>query len=150
LPEDPSLGWYAACLDDIVDRLRKAGAAVALCSLPPIGQNLGAPVNALIREANAAIARVCDQRGATYLPVYEVLTELLASQGATEGPAWTGSWTPGLRSLVEHFVLRRDYDAIARDQGWLLSPDGVHMDSTGAGIIADVVAQWLERQPSTE
>jgi lysophospholipase L1-like esterase len=149
LPEDPSIGWYAACLDVIVDRLRTTGAAVALCSLPPIGQDLGAPVNAVIREANAAIERVCDRSGATYLPVYEMLTELLASQGATQGPAWTGSWAPGLRSLVEHFVLRREYDAIARDQGWLLSPDGVHMDSTGAGIIVDVVAQWLERQPST-
>jgi hypothetical protein len=26
----------------------------------------------------------------------------------------------------------------------------VHMDSTGAGIIADVAADWLERQSSTE
>jgi lysophospholipase L1-like esterase len=53
-------------------------------------------------------------------------------------------------SLVEHFALGRSYDAIALARGWILSPDGVHMDSTGAGIIADAAADWLERQSSTE
>lgn len=150
LPEDPSLDWYATCMTEIVTRLQGAGARVAVCSLPPIGQDLAAPVNVIVREANAALGGVCDATGATYLPVYEHLVDLLASQGATRGPAWTGSWAPGAASLVEHFVLGRSYDAIALARGWILSPDGVHMDSTGAGIIADVVADWLERQSSTE
>ena len=150
LPEDPSLGWYAACMTEIVTRLQAAGASVALCSLPPIGQDLAAPVNVVVREANASLHGVCEATGAAYLPVYEQLADLLAAQGATRGPAWTGSWAPGVASLVEHFVLGRSYDAIALARGWILSPDGVHMDSTGAGIIADVVADWLERQSSTE
>jgi len=150
LTEDPSLGWYAACMTEIVTRLQGGGARVAVCSLPPIGQDLAAPVNVVVREANAALRGVCEATGAAYLPVYEHLVDLLASQGATRGPAWTGSWAPGVASLVEHFVLGRSYDAIALARGWILSPDGVHMDSTGAGIIADVVAEWLESQLSTE
>ena len=149
LPVDPSLGWYAACLRDTVVRLQGAGVNVALCSLPPIGQDLDAPVNAVVREANNAIHDVCTETGAAYLPVYERLTDLLASQGAISGPAWTGSWAPGVASLVEHFALGRSYDAIALARGWVISPDGVHMDSTGASIIADLAADWLERQPST-
>ena len=150
LPEDPSLGWYAACMHVIVTRLQAIGASVALCSLPPIGQDLAAPVNVVVREANASLHGVCHATGATYLPVSERLAEMLASQGATSGPAWTGSWVPGIASLVEHFVLGRSYDAIALARGWILSPDGVHMDSTGAGIIADVIAQWLEGQSNAE
>jgi lysophospholipase L1-like esterase len=146
LPEDPSLGWYAACMTEIVTRLQAAGAEVALCSLPPIGQDLSAPVNVVVREANAAIQRVCDATGAAYIPVYERLTDLLATQGATTGPGWTGSWMPGVASLVQHFVLGRSYDAIALARGWVLSPDGVHMDSVGAGIIADTVGEWLAAQ----
>ncbi len=149
LPEDPSLGWYATCMTEIVTRLQAAGAEVALCSLPPIGQDLSAPVNVVVREANAAIHRVCDATGAAYIPVYERLTDLLATQGATTGPAWTGSWGPGTASLVQHFVLGRSYDAIALARGWVLSPDGVHMDSVGAGIIADTVEEWLAAQSST-
>lgn len=149
LPEDPSIGWYGACLAEIVERLQRSGSSVALCSLPPIGQDLDAPVNAVVREANAALRAVCARSGAAYLPVYEHLTELLVSQRATSGPAWTGSWVPGVRSLVEHFVLGRSYDAIALSAGWVLSPDGVHMDSTGAAIIADVVGDWVHGQSST-
>jgi len=150
LPEDPSLDWYAACMTEIVTRLQAADVRVALCSLPPIGQDLAAPVNAAVRQANDALRGVCEATGATYLPVHEHLVDLLASQGATTGPAWTGSWAPGVASLVEHFVLGRSYDAIALARGWILSPDGVHMDSTGARVIADVVGDWLEGQLSTE
>ena len=150
LPEDPSIDWYAACMTEIVTRVQAADVRVALCSLPPIGQDLAAPVNAAVRQANDALRGVCEATGATYLPVHEHLVGLLASQGATTGPAWTGSWAPGVASLVEHFVLGRSYDAIALARGWILSPDGVHMDSTGARVIADVVGDWLEGQLSTE
>lgn len=146
LPEDPSLGFYARCMTDIVRRLRDQGCAVALCSLPPIGQDLLSPVNVRVAEANDVLAAVAAATEASYLGVHERLVDLLAAQGSTSGPGWTGSWLPGVRSLVEHFALGRSYDSIALAQGWLLSPDGVHMDSTGAGIIADVVEEWLVRQ----
>ncbi|MEX1209253.1 MAG: GDSL-type esterase/lipase family protein [Candidatus Nanopelagicales bacterium] len=149
LPEAPTIHFYADCLARVVARLRAAGVDVGLCSLPPIGQDLAALVNQRVREANAAISGVCDASGATYLPVYERLTDLLLSQGATTGPAWTGSWLPGIRSLVEHFVLGRSYDDIALSAGWVFTPDGVHMDSTGARVTADVVEGWLSRQSST-
>ena len=149
LPEVPTIHFYADCLARVVARLRAAGVDVGLCSLPPIGQDLAAPVNQRVREANAAISRVCDASGATYLPDYERLTDLLLSQGATTGPAWTGSWLPGIRSLVEHFVLGRSYVDIALSAGWVFTPDGVHMDSTGARVIVDVVEGWLSRQSST-
>jgi acyl-CoA thioesterase I len=149
LPEDPSLGWYSSCMTEIVRRLQSCGAEVALCSLPPIGQDLGAPVNVMVREANAALRGVCGETRAAYVPVYERLTDLLASQGATAGPAWTGSWAPGIASLVQHFALGRSYDAIALSRGWILSPDGVHLDSTGADIIRDLIAHWLVAQRTT-
>lgn len=146
LPEDPSLDFYGRCMSEIVRRLRDQGIRVALCSLPPIGQDLASLVNQRVSEANDVLMQVASASGATYLPVHERLVDLLAAQSATAGPAWTGSWLPGVRSLVEHFALGRSYDSIALAQGWLLSPDGVHMDSTGAAIIADVVEGWIVNQ----
>ena len=143
LPETPSLRWYEECLAQVVRRLRDAGADVALCSLPPLGQDLEDAANARVREFNAAIARVAEAQGATYLPVYERLATLLASQGADAGPAWTGSWEPGVRSLAEHFLLGRSFDEVAARAGFVLSPDGVHLDTTGAAIVADLAAEFL-------
>ena len=143
LPAMPSLRWYEECLAHIVRRLHDAGADVALCSLPPLGQDLEDAANARVREFNAAIARVAEAQGATYLPVYERLATLLASQGADAGPAWTGSWDPGVRSLAEHFLLGRSYDEIAARAGFVLSPDGVHLDTTGASVVADLAEGFI-------
>jgi lysophospholipase L1-like esterase len=134
---------YAQSMTDIVTKLQSAGIAVALCSLPPIGQDLSAQVNRDVRAANAVLREVAYATQATYLPVYERLSEFLDSQGKTDGPAWTGSWAPGLLSLTEHFILHRSYDSISAARGWLLSPDGVHMNTTGATLIADVIEEWL-------
>lgn len=146
LPQVPSLQWYAACLDDIVGELHQHGAKVALCSLPPIGQDLAAPVNQRVREFNSSIEMVAEDSGATYLPVYERLTELLTAEQMTEGPAWTGAWWPGVDSLLRHFILGTSFDVIAASRGWLLSPDGVHMDTLGAATIADVIEAWIAGQ----
>lgn len=143
LPHEPSQEWFEECLAHVVRRLRDAGARVALCSLPPLGQDLGDAANIRVREFNGAIARVSGSQGATYLPVYEHLATLLASQGADAGPAWTGSWEPGARSLAEHFLLGRSYDEIAARAGFVLSPDGVHLDTTGASIVADLAEGFL-------
>ncbi len=141
--EQSSFADYERCMLKIVTTLQHAGADVALCSLPPIGQDLSAEVNVRVREANSALRDVTSATRSTYLPVYERLTELLESQGRTTGPPWTGSWAPGLTSLIQHFLLQRSYDAISADRDWLLSPDGVHMNTTGATIIVDVVEMWL-------
>lgn len=143
LPETPTVRWYEECLTQVVGQLHGAGADVALCSLPPLGQDLEDAANARVREFNAAIARVAEAQRATYLPVYERLAALLASQAADAGPAWTGSWEPGVRSLAEHFLLGRSFDEIAARAGFVLSPDGVHLDTTGAGIVADLAAEFL-------
>lgn len=144
LPALPSRGWYADCLSDVVRRLQVAGSAVAICSLPPIGQDLSDAVNARVGEFNESLAEVCAETGAELLPVGEAMTAYLRSHHAAEGPPWTGSWGPGLASLVRHFILGHSYDRVARSHGWLLSPDGVHLNGAGATITADAVGAWLQ------
>jgi acyl-CoA thioesterase I len=149
LPEAPSMEFFERSMADVVTRLHSCGAAVALCSLPPMGEDLDADVNLRVSEANRTIRRVAEVAGAEYLPVHERLLALLESKTAAPGPGWTGSWWPGVRSLVEHFVFGRSYDDIARAQGWLLSPDGVHMNARGAATIADVIEEWLRQRTTS-
>ena len=79
----------------------------------------------------------------TYLPVHERMAEVIVATGREQGPAYTGSWRPGLESLVEHFTLGRSYDDIAQRAGYLLSPDGVHLDTAGARIVANLASGFL-------
>jgi lysophospholipase L1-like esterase len=143
LPQVPSPEWFGECLREVVDRLNAAGTHVAVCSLPPLGQDLDSPANDAVRDFNAVIRDVAAATGATYLPVHERMAEVIVATGREEGPAYTGSWRPGLESLVEHFALGRSYDDIARRAGFLLSPDGVHLDTAGARIVANLVSRFL-------
>ncbi|MDA3005912.1 MAG: hypothetical protein O3B97_04565 [Actinomycetota bacterium] len=44
---------------------------------------------------------------------------------------------------MEHYMLGRSYDNIAQSAGFLLSPDGVHLDTAGARIVANLAGEFL-------
>ncbi len=143
LPEAPSLDFYGECLTIIIDRLHAAGSRVAVCSLPPLGQDLADVANARTHEFNRVIAVICESREVTYLPVNERLSALLDDADEADGPPFTGSWRPGFASLVGHFVGGRSFDEIAAGRGFMLSPDGVHLNTRAARVVADLAAEFL-------
>lgn len=110
---------------------------------PPLGQLIDSPANDVIRSLNTAIASVAEATGETYLPVYERMVSYLAAADGTDGKPFTGDWRIGARSLSQHFIVGRSYDAIAEREGLLLSPDYVHLNTAGASIVADVAQEFL-------
>ncbi len=143
-PQVPSLDFLGQCITGIIERLHHAGADVAVCSLPPLGQDLGDRFNQRVRQANAVIATVCEAGGATYLPVGEEYERALRAASADHGPGFSWSWRPGLQSLAWHFLRGWSYDTVAARHGLLLSADGVHPSTSGARMIADAAGEWIE------
>lgn len=142
--QEPTVEAYQEALRAIVSELAdRTHARIGLCSLPPLGQDLGAPENAMIRELNAAIRAVAEGTGEAYVPVYEEMAAYLEAAGATDGPAFTGDWRVGARSLTQHFIVGKSYDAIAEREGLLLSPDYIHLNTAGASIVADASTEFL-------
>lgn len=47
------------------------------------------------------------------------------------------------QSLFLHYVLFRSLDAISKKNGFLLLTDGIHQNSTGAGLIADEMENFI-------
>lgn len=142
--QPPSVEAFARDLQAIVSELvERTGARIGLCSIPPLGQDLDSPANASVRDINGAIRATALATGETYVPVYEQMVAYLESAGATDGPAFTGDWRVGARSLSQHFIVGRSYDAIAEREGLLLSPDYVHLNTAGASIVADASTDFL-------
>jgi lysophospholipase L1-like esterase len=48
-------------------------------------------------------------------------------------------WT----SIFRHYVLRRDFESIARENGFALTTEGLHLNEAGAVIMADLVEAFL-------
>ncbi len=142
--EAPSVETYQRELQAIVAKLAdRTGVRIGLCSLPPLGQAIQYPVNDIVRQLNGAIRAVAENTGQTYVPVYEQMVAYLESADATDGPPFTGDWRVGARSLSQHFIVGRGYDAIAEREGLLLSPDFIHLNTAGANIVADASASFL-------
>lgn len=144
--EPESVAAYREQVAQIVAQLSsRTSATIGLCSLPPLGQQLDSPANEVIRALNEAIKSVAETSGQTYIPVYEAMAKYLRAHDADATKPYTSDWRIGARSLSQHFIVGRSYDAIAEKNGLLLSPDYVHLNSVGATIVADTTADFLRK-----
>jgi acyl-CoA thioesterase I len=143
LPQSPSLGWFRDNLLGLIQTLHQhAQARIAVCSIPPLGEDLEATSNQQVRTYNRAILATVEETGVGYLPVYEAMEHYLSQWQPVRGKPYTG---PGLihDSMWDHFVLRKDWDTIGAANGFLLHTDGIHLNQRGAGIIAGLLENWL-------
>jgi lysophospholipase L1-like esterase len=147
LPVVPTLDWYRANLEEIVARLKQeTHAAIALASLPVLGEELDSLANARIRTYNAVIQQVAAQQGVAYLPVHERQEAYLLAHPATPGRTYAPAMPLVMVAALQHFLLGWSFDAIAQRNGLQLTTDLFHMNSRGAAMIADLVEGFL-RQP---
>ena len=150
LTADPTADGYRANLTTIVRTVReRSGARVALLSPPVIGEELGSAPLRLAGEFAEIVAKVATDQDAAYLPLYERMTELLRRDGGRPGT----SFRPGRRlastAAMQHFLLRRGFDAISRSRGLMLTTDTIHLNSRGATLIADLIEEYLgQARPS--
>lgn len=144
LPEAPSSELFGTYLERIVTELKKhASADVALCSLPPLGQDLESKANELIREFNEVIVSVSGATGATYLPVYERFSAMLVDRGVAASHPYSGNWRTAVRSITAHYLVGTGFDQIAKKNGLELSPDTVHFNTEAAEIVAELIEGFV-------
>jgi acyl-CoA thioesterase I len=143
LPQSPGLGWFQENLVGLIQTLQQdTRARIAVCSVPPLGEDLEATSNQQVRAYNRAILATAEGTGVGYLPVFEAMEHYLMQRQSGRGKPYTG---PGLiqNSMWDHFVLRKDWDTIGAANGFLLHTDGIHLNQRGAGIIARLLENWL-------
>ncbi|MGH3735305.1 MAG: SGNH/GDSL hydrolase family protein [Micromonosporaceae bacterium] len=134
---------YLDNLAAIVDRIKTgAGARVALMSLPPLGEDLGAEMNRTLAGYNAAIKDLAARAKVGYVPVYERMAEILGRQG--ERPAYDFSFALSLWTATQHYVFGLDWDDIARGGGRELLIDHIHLSDRGAAEVRELSAGWLK------
>jgi len=157
LPKDPSPEWFRENLQAIVRGLKeKTSAKIALLSLPQVGENdLGPPLhaansatdrvqqqlNTLFHRYGEIIRDLARQENVRYIPFYELLNEQIAKSPGRTFPAFR--LLPLYLDTFRYFVLRRSGDEIAKMNGWRFHVDGVHLNSRGGMILADLVQEFL-------
>jgi len=153
LPCEPSPEWLRTNLRAIARSLKaETSASIALCSLPPIGEDpesmnlFQREINRCVEEYSAIIRDVAREEKVDYIAVYE---SMQAQIQASPGKALTSfRFLPLYRDAFRALILHRSPDEIARMNGWLLHTDGVHLNSRGGIIIADLVQTFIAQTGS--
>ena len=148
LPSKPSPEWYRENMQAIVCRMKRdTSARIALCSLLPFGEDPGsvnpfqAELNWRIAEYNTILKEIASAEEVSYLPLYERMQELVL---ASPGPTFTGfNFLPFYRNAFSQFVLHKSLDEIGHRNGWRLHTDGIHLNSRGGKILADLVQEFI-------
>jgi lysophospholipase L1-like esterase len=149
LPRDPSPEWFRQSIFAIVERFQQeTRASVALCSLPPIGEDLSASapvqrdINRAVTDCNAIIAAVARERTVGYLPLNEAIAADLAT---LPGKAFTSfALLPFYRDAFRVRVLGRSTDDIAAANGWRLHSDGIHLNRRAGLIVAEIAQEFVD------
>jgi lysophospholipase L1-like esterase len=148
LPRAPSPEWFRENLQAIARRLKtETQARVGLASLQPMGEDpnptdaFQREINRRVVEYNEMIRKIASEDGASYLPFYERMEEqIVASPGRALESVSFGAF---YRSKFRQFVLRRSFDEVARADGWKFHVDGVHLNTQGGMILAEVVQEFV-------
>jgi lysophospholipase L1-like esterase len=140
----PTIEWYEAVLEQVVQRLQaETAATVALMELPLFTEDLHGPENARVMRYNEVVRQVGDRNGVPVIPLYAPMAALIP-HGFT-APVFDGSRRAMGKAARDHWLLRRDWDSISRKNGFIVHTDHAHMNTRGARLIAAQIAGFLMR-----
>jgi lysophospholipase L1-like esterase len=148
LPTAPTLEWFELNLRTIVQRLKaEAAAKLVLLSLAVIGEDLEHEANRKVELYNEAIRRIAQAEAVDYLPFHERVIAYLhdhESDRATLPPRL--AYRDGLHNIGNATALHAgglSWDEVSHRNGLLMLTDTLHLNSVGAGMVADLIEGWL-------
>ncbi|MHA1154928.1 MAG: SGNH/GDSL hydrolase family protein [Candidatus Heimdallarchaeota archaeon] len=142
LPQEPDEDWFASNLIQIITELQeKTEAKIGLCSIPPMGEDQTHEVFLQSSRYANIIADIATKTGIPYLPVHEKMIHYL-----NKNP--TNPKHPYERRLIEttffqFYFLGMTFNKISERNGFSLLIDHVHLNSTGAKIITDLLEAFI-------
>ena len=143
-PQAPSIEFYKYNMLRIINTLKeKTSAKIALTSLPVLGEDLDSIPNQCIKDYNALLKEIADEKQVSYLPIHELQEEYLREAQQSSGRTYESGAMLSIKALARHYLLRQSFDEISRKHHFLLLTDGMHMNSRGAAFIADEIESFL-------
>jgi lysophospholipase L1-like esterase len=149
LPQAPSAAWFRENLAAIARGLKDSGrATVALCSLPPIGEDPDSAqpfqheLNRRSGQLNAMIQDIAQEESVGYIALNEAMSAQLSTSPRRALTSFR--FFPLYRDAFRTLALRKTPDQVASLNGWRLHSDGIHLNSRGGMILADLVQSFID------
>ena len=144
LPRTPDREWFAQNLSGICRRLKsETGAKIALLSIPPIGESPQAPAFRASVAYSAVIRETARREGCAYLPLNETMVAYLKANPRPQRHSYSESQSLMYAGIFRHFILGESFDGISSRHGFLLLTDFLHLNGRAAGMVADLVLEFV-------
>ncbi|MFT4123802.1 MAG: GDSL-type esterase/lipase family protein [Microbacteriaceae bacterium] len=142
IPRAPTADWFEENVAAILDRMRfETDARIALLEIPLAGERLDEEPNLTVLAYNGILHRLAADRGIEVLPVFDRLAAVLPA-GATP-PPFAIDIAQTIQAATDH-ARGRSWDEISASNGLSLLIDQVHLNDRAGGIVADLVAGFLD------
>ncbi len=146
LPERPNLLFFRENLTLVVRRLKaETRARVALLSMPPLGEDPRHYAWLRTEEYAAAVKDIARSEGVEYLPLRERITAYLEAVPRKPAIPFERFGRAQNRAARERILFGKSFDEIGAANGFHLLVDGIHLNTHGASIVADLVEGFLAR-----
>ncbi len=144
LPRQPTPSWFQQNLKELVDQLQSGtDAKIALLSIPPIGEDLTHRSVQRAGEYSEIIREVAVRAGVGYLPLHETMINDLAQNPSSPRNPYDRWRYVVYKGLFQRKVLRMTLDGISEANGFHLLTDFIHLNTRGAGMVADCIHAFL-------
>jgi lysophospholipase L1-like esterase len=152
LPEDPSLDGLEQNVRTMLQRLLDRSPKVkhiALCTLPPMGEDLTHPANRIVKAANARLEKVAADINMSsrisVLPVYEELETIIKENASPRRWYLSVDYfllvSPVMAML--YYIFGCSWNWIGRCVGNVVTTDSLHLNEKGRDVVAKLVRSWL-------
>ena len=140
--QERSLEDFGRDLTSLIDRLQFSGARLGICSFQVAGDDFTTAFNRRLDEYTNVRRKLAAERRLGYMPLHERMTAELEAH--PRGSAWDKYLFVVMSSVLERHILRRSVDEQSRRRGFRFNPDGLHLNTRGAGLLSDVIVEYLQ------
>ena len=145
LPRNPDTAWYRESLVSLVKKLKnETKAKIALLSIPTIGEELNHPAFERSTEYGRIVLDVAQELDVTYIPLHEKMIESLKETSGAVVYPYEKYFIGIIKGILNHYLLRKSWDDIARGSGFSLHVDYLHLNTGGARMIADLISEFIQ------
>ena len=145
LPQAPTADWFRENLMEVCRELKlHTNAKIALLSLPPIGEDQSHAAYQRTAVYSRIIEEIATTFDMSYLPLHEEMTAYLDQNKQLPSLRDADRFRPLMyKGIFKHFILGQSFDEIAATNGFQLLTDFLHLNDTGAGMIAVLIEDFI-------
>ena len=149
LPEVPTLEKYKEHLNELIEKIG-IQSKIAICTLPPIGENVNSEVNKHVNVFNDYIKLIANQKNLSLLPVSDALWSEINSRTYPIKLDFNLKAMPLmlkriLGGIFHHYLFKKSWNDISRAKGQWILFDQIHLNERGAEIVYKLAKDFIAK-----